>query len=362
MEAPYWKVLWKNCTELCYWSTVLNCNTEAPHWIVLLKHRIELRYGSTILKGAKEEPYWIVLLKHLIENCLKLVLFVFFFSRSWLDRNVIWGSTSYNRCLCSEYFFYILYLPPFPTSRPLLVLFGGAINSNLWNMTWITKELEIVALAQISGKSLNGPVFAEKRRHGIVVSITGCCPGGRGSNPPRGVIYLSNFLSILTSVQVIMMKRSERAIATDVKEIGINSALRTDTIQLNWPCTHLDLYRTLSVVPVAQTFGDVCETKPYDTEDISRLVTVSVEEDQINTPICSPGAFIWQKNYSFTLLAKICSIYLVFSAKLTKMVAHSKYFFFYKNCKTHYTVEVLAIEASLCNLQSCKALFSEKVC
>ena len=50
----------------------------------------------------------------------------------------------------------------------------------------------------------------------------------------------------------------------------------------------------LSVVPVAQTFGDVCETKPYDTEDISCLVTVTVEEDQINTPTCSPGAFIRQ--------------------------------------------------------------------
>ena len=53
-------------------------------------------------------------------------------------------------------------------------------------------------------------------------------------------------------------------------------------------------YRTLSVVHVAQTSGDVCETKPYDTEDISRLVTVPVEEDQINTPDCSPGAFIRQ--------------------------------------------------------------------
>ena len=56
------------------------------------------------------------------------------------------------------------------------------------------------------------------------------------------------------------------------------------------------LYRTLSVVPVAQTFGDVCETKPYDTEDISRLVTVTVKEDQINTMICSLGVFIWQYN------------------------------------------------------------------
>ena len=33
----------------------------------------------------------------------------------------------------------------------------------------------------------------------------------------------------------------------------------------------------------------------YDTEDISRLVTVTVEEDQINTPTCSPVAFIRQK-------------------------------------------------------------------
>ena len=29
-------------------------------------------------------------------------------------------------------------------------------------------------------------------------------------------------------------------------------------------------------------------------EDISCLVTVTVEEDQINTPTCSPGAFIRQ--------------------------------------------------------------------
>ena len=29
-------------------------------------------------------------------------------------------------------------------------------------------------------------------------------------------------------------------------------------------------------------------------EDILRLVTVPVEEDQINTPDCSPGAFIRQ--------------------------------------------------------------------
>ena len=45
---------------------------------------------------------------------------------------------------------------------------------------------------------------------------------------------------------------------------------------------------TLSVVPIAQTFGDVCETKPYDIYDILRLVTIIVEEDQINTPTCSP--------------------------------------------------------------------------
>ena len=35
----------------------------------------------------------------------------------------------------------------------------------------------------------------------------------------------------------------------------------------------------------------VYETKPYD---LLRLVTVTVEEDQINTPTCSPGAFIQQ--------------------------------------------------------------------
>ena len=37
------------------------------------------------------------------------------------------------------------------------------------------------------------------------------------------------------------------------------------------------------------------ESKINDTEDISRLVTVTVEEEQINTPDCSPGAFIRQK-------------------------------------------------------------------
>ena len=52
----------------------------------------------------------------------------------------------------------------------------------------------------------------------------------------------------------------------------------------------------ITVVPVAQTFGDICETKPYDTENISHLVTVTVEEDQINTPTCSPGTFIWHSN------------------------------------------------------------------
>ena len=44
----------------------------------------------------------------------------------------------------------------------------------------------------------------------------------------------------------------------------------------------------------AQTSGDVCETNPYDKEDISCLVTVTVEEDQIKTPTCLPGAFIRQ--------------------------------------------------------------------
>ena len=36
------------------------------------------------------------------------------------------------------------------------------------------------------------------------------------------------------------------------------------------------------------------ETKPYD---LLRLVTVNVEEDQINTPTSSPGAFIQQLKY-----------------------------------------------------------------
>ena len=35
-----------------------------------------------------------------------------------------------------------------------------------------------------------------------------------------------------------------------------------------------------------------CNKKLENKEDISRLVTVPVEEDQINTPDCSPGAFI----------------------------------------------------------------------
>ena len=48
-------------------------------------------------------------------------------------------------------------------------------------------------------------------------------------------------------------------------------------------------YRILSVFPFAQTLGDVYETKPYD---LLCLVTVTIEEDQINTPTCSPGAFI----------------------------------------------------------------------
>ena len=61
----------------------------------------------------------------------------------------------------------------------------------------------------------------------------------------------------------------------------------------------------ISVVPVAQTFGDVCETKPYDTEDISRSVTVTVEEDQINTPACSPGAFIRHYDQKPTSLQRI---------------------------------------------------------
>ena len=52
----------------------------------------------------------------------------------------------------------------------------------------------------------------------------------------------------------------------------------------------------ITVVPVAQTFGNVCETKPYDIQNILRLVTVTVEEDRINIPICSPGAFIRQHN------------------------------------------------------------------
>ena len=38
-------------------------------------------------------------------------------------------------------------------------------------------------------------------------------------------------------------------------------------------------------------------------EDISRLVTVTVEEDQINTPDCSPGAFIRQ--YQLSLRANV---------------------------------------------------------
>ena len=67
--------------------------------------------------------------------------------------------------------------------------------------------------------------------------------------------------------------------------------------RINAPGEQVGVYRTLSVVPIAQTFGDVCETKPYDTEDISRLVTVPVEEDQINTPDCSPGAFIRQHHF-----------------------------------------------------------------
>ena len=39
-------------------------------------------------------------------------------------------------------------------------------------------------------------------------------------------------------------------------------------------------------------------TKPYYIQDILRLVTVIVEEDQINTPICSPGALIRQYSHN----------------------------------------------------------------
>ena len=39
---------------------------------------------------------------------------------------------------------------------------------------------------------------------------------------------------------------------------------------------------------------DVSKAKLDDIHDILRLVTVSVEEDQINTPTCSPGVFIRQ--------------------------------------------------------------------
>ena len=73
---------------------------------------------------------------------------------------------------------------------------------------------------------------------------------------------------------------------------------------------------------------------------------------------------VWNKQMKKLLInftsENVLHIYLVFSAKLTKMVAHSNIIYIYKNCKTHYTVEVLAIEAGLGNLQSCKALFGEK--
>ena len=57
------------------------------------------------------------------------------------------------------------------------------------------------------------------------------------------------------------------------------------------------------------TYGDMYETKPYD---LPRLVTVIVEEDQINTPTCSPGAFIRQRGYPLSrILEKNISIYQI---------------------------------------------------
>ena len=40
--------------------------------------------------------------------------------------------------------------------------------------------------------------------------------------------------------------------------------------------------RALSIGPVAQTCGDIRETKPYDIQDILSLVTVTAEEDQLH--------------------------------------------------------------------------------
>ena len=39
-------------------------------------------------------------------------------------------------------------------------------------------------------------------------------------------------------------------------------------------------------------------TLVFTSCNISRLVTVTVEEDQINTPTCSPGAFIRHTHYT----------------------------------------------------------------
>ena len=42
--------------------------------------------------------------------------------------------------------------------------------------------------------------------------------------------------------------------------------------------------------------------------DILRLVTVIVEEDQINTPTCSPRSFIRQHDKTFQILSKTVKI------------------------------------------------------
>ena len=49
-----------------------------------------------------------------------------------------------------------------------------------------------------------------------------------------------------------------------------------------------------------------------DTEDISRLVNVTVEEYQINTPTCSPGAFIRQHHARLKINHSITPIGIYF--------------------------------------------------